>query len=88
MLALSGHADEAGRILKDLTTDKAPSAISAEAVGMIHAGLGDMDSTFAWFERAAAEGGYLLAFLNVSPLFDSLRSHERFGALQRLLRLA
>jgi DNA-binding winged helix-turn-helix (wHTH) protein/Tfp pilus assembly protein PilF len=88
ILALSGHADEARRILKDLTTGKAPGAIPAEAVGMIHAGLGDMDSTFEWFERAAAEGGYLLSFLNVSPVFDSLRSELRFGALRRLVRLA
>lgn len=47
-----------------------------------------MDSTFEWFERAAAEGDYLLSFLSVSPVFDSLRSELRFGALQRLVRLA
>lgn len=88
MLARSGHADEARRILKELTTVTAPGTIAAEAVGMLHAGLGDMDSTFDWFERAASEGGYLLAFLNVSPLFDSLRPDSRFGAMQRLVRLA
>jgi len=49
---------------------------------------GDVPSAIDWFERAAREGSYLLSFLNVSPLFDSFRSHERFSTLQRLMRLA
>ena len=88
ILALCGHVDEARSTLRDLTTRKVSGAIPAEAVGMIHAGLGDMDSTFEWFDRAATEGGYLLSFLNVSAVFDSLRPHPRFDALRRLVRLA
>ena len=88
ILALCGHVDEARSTLRDLTTRKVSGAIPAEAVGMIHAGLGDMDSTFEWFDRAATEGGYLLSFLNVSAVFDSLRPHPRFDALRRLVGLA
>ena len=47
----------------------------------------NLDAAFDCFERAAREGGYLLSFLNVSPLFDSLRSHERFETLQRMVCL-
>jgi hypothetical protein len=55
--------------------------------GIVHASLGDTRAAFDCFERAARQGSYLLSFLNVSFLFDALRSHERFGALQRLVRL-
>ena len=88
ILALCGSIDGARDILKDLTTRKARDAVPADLVGMVHAGLGDMDAAFDWFDRAAREGSYLLSFLNVSPLFNSLRSHPRFGTLQRLVRLA
>lgn len=87
ILALCGRTDEARGILKDLTTRHAREAAPAEAVGLLHAGLGDMDAAFDWFDRAAREGSYLLSFLQVSPLFDSLRSHPRFGTLQRHVRL-
>lgn len=88
ILALCGHIDEARGILKDLTMRDARDGVPAEVVGMVHAGLGDMDAAFDWFDRAAREGSYLLSFLQVSPLFDALRSHQRFGTLQRHVRLA
>jgi len=37
--------------------------------------------------KSADHGSYILSFLNVSPLFDSLRPHERFAALRRAVRL-
>jgi len=88
ILALWGRTDEGRRMLEDITMRNARGAAPADAVGIVHGGLGDIDAAFDWFERAAREGSYLLAFLNVSPLFDSFRSHDRFGTLQRLMRLA
>jgi adenylate cyclase len=87
-LALSGRVDEGRGILQDITLRNAREEAPADAVGIVHGGLGDIDAAFDWFERAAREGSYLLSFLNVSPLFDSFRSHERFSTLQRLMRLA
>jgi DNA-binding winged helix-turn-helix (wHTH) protein/Tfp pilus assembly protein PilF len=87
ILALRGNIDEARRILDDLTNRHGRDAAPAEIAGIVHAGLGDADAAFDCFERGAREGSYLLSFLNVSPLFDSLRSHDRFGALLRLVRL-
>jgi Flp pilus assembly protein TadD len=87
MLALDGRADEARRILDDLTSRHGREAAPAELTGLVHAGLGDVAAAFDCFERAAREGSYLLAFLNVSPLFDSLRSDRRFDPLLRLTRL-
>lgn len=88
MHALCGRIDEAERILEELVVRPARQAPPAEIVGLIHASLGNTDAAFDCFHRAAREGSYLLSFLNVSPLFDSLRSRQRFGTLQRVLGLA
>lgn len=87
-LALSGRVDDGRSILQDMTLRHAREAAPADAVAIVHAGLGNIDAAFDWFERAAREGGYLLSFLNVSPMFDSLRSHQRFGTLQHMMCLA
>ena len=88
MLARCGKIDDARRILKDITSRRGRDVAPAEIAGMVHMGLGEADAAFDCFEQAAGNGSYLLSFLNVSPLFDSLRPHERFGRLQRLVRLA
>ena len=88
MHALCGRIDEAQTILEDLITCPARQAPPAEIVGLVHASLGDMEAAFEWLHRAAQEGSYLLSFLNVSPLFDRLRSQPRFAALQRVSGLA
>jgi DNA-binding winged helix-turn-helix (wHTH) protein/Tfp pilus assembly protein PilF len=87
ILALHGNVSEGRRMLDDLTSRHGRDAAPSEIAGMIHDGLGDIDAAFDCFQRAAREGSYLLSFLNVSPIFDSLRSHERFDALLRLVRL-
>ncbi len=87
-IALSGRVDEGRAILEDMTKRNARNLAPADAVGLVQAALGNIDAAFDWFERAGREGSYLLSFLNVSPLFDSLRSHERFSALQRTVCLA
>jgi DNA-binding winged helix-turn-helix (wHTH) protein/Flp pilus assembly protein TadD len=87
ILALDGSDNEARRLLDDLTGRQGRETAPAELTGLVHAGLGDLDGAFDCFERAARDGSYLLAFLRVSPLFDSLRSHQRFGPLLGLTRL-
>jgi len=88
ILARDGSDDEARRILNDLTSRHGRDAAPAELTGLVHAGLNDFGAAFDCFERAAREGSYLLSFLNVSPLFDVLHSHQRFTALRRLAGLA
>jgi serine/threonine-protein kinase len=87
-LALCGRTDDARQILMDLSARNANESAPADTVGIVHIGLGEIDRAFDWFERAASDGSYLLSFLNISPIFDSIRSHGRFKQLQRRLRLA
>jgi DNA-binding winged helix-turn-helix (wHTH) protein/Tfp pilus assembly protein PilF len=86
-LSLLGQTDEARQILRRLTPLKLGDAPAADVAALIHTGLGDLEAAFDGFERAAREGSYVLCFLNVSPVFDPLRSHPRFRALQRLVGL-
>ena len=88
ILGLRGSTDEACQLLDEILSRRGRDTAPAEIAGLIHAGLDDASAAFDCFERAAREGSYLLIFLNVSPVFDQLRSHQRFGALQRLVRLA
>jgi hypothetical protein len=47
---------------------------------------GDRDSAFLMLEQCVAGRSPWLAFLNVEPAFDSLRSDPRFQALQKSLQ--
>lgn len=87
VVALSGNSAEARGILDDVTSRNGHDSTPAEIAGLIHAGLQDVDAAFDCFERAANDGSYLLSFLDVSPLFDSLRMHKRFAPLRRAVPL-
>ena len=87
ILALLGHVDEAREYSEELTTRKKGLRRHTRTSGHNPRRSWGMDSTFEWFERAAPEGGYLLSFLNISAVFDSLRPHSRFDALRRLVGL-
>lgn len=55
--------------------------VSPYAVALVYTGLADRDQAFAWLRRAHTERAWGMAFLNVEPAFDSLRSDPRFAAL-------
>ena len=88
LLALRGSTEDARRLLDEILSRRGRDAAPAEIAGLIHAGLEDAPAAFDCFERAARNGSYLLAFLDVSPVFDPLRSHPRFASLQHLVQLA
>jgi hypothetical protein len=47
----------------------------------VHIGLGETDRAFEWLEKAIEERDWQMAMLNIEPLFDGLRSDQRFAAL-------
>jgi tetratricopeptide (TPR) repeat protein len=58
------------------------------AMAIIYIGLGDKDQAFKWLEKSYAERSYVLTFIGVWPVFDDLRSDERFTDLSRRVWLA
>jgi TolB-like protein/Tfp pilus assembly protein PilF/predicted Ser/Thr protein kinase len=49
--------------------------------------LGERDQAFTWLEKAYAEKSNIIAYLKVSPRFDSLRSDPRYADLLRRMGL-
>ena len=41
-------------------------------------GLGELEEAFEWLDRACQERALHMVFMEVDPLFDDLRSDERF----------
>jgi len=61
--------------------------VSKVNIAMIHAGFGDhVEEALDYLEGAYQERAGFLVWLNVCPLFDSIRSEPRFIDLQRRLR--
>jgi TolB-like protein len=74
-------------LLRQIETTQMRSGTPNVEMAFIHAGLGNRDRAFACLEQAFAEREGELLFLNVSPIFDSLRSDGRFSALVRRIGL-
>ena len=81
--ARSGQREKAEDILEQLKERGA----EAGAIGIIHAGLGQLDEAFEWLHRAAKERSWIMSDLKVSPWFDPLRSDPRYQDLLRQLNL-
>lgn len=86
--ALSGKREEARQVLSDLEEIAKEKYVSAYYFAIIYLGLGEHEETFRWLERAAEERSGFLAFIQVEPMFDPLRSDERFSELLEHMRLA
>ena len=87
---LAGRRAEALEELRILTELSAQGEyVPAGAFGtLVHAGLGDFDSAFEWFDKACDERDNDLPFFKFAPTFlDPLRCDPRFDALVARLNL-
>ncbi len=76
--ARAGKHREARQMLAQLESLSKRQYVSAYFFAMIHLGLGDLDQTFEWLEKAYEEQSGFLAFVRVEPMLDKLRSDARF----------
>jgi serine/threonine protein kinase/tetratricopeptide (TPR) repeat protein len=85
MLARTGKTDEANRILTDVLARRERTGVGAFHVAIVHAGLGDLDETFAWLNRSVDDrsiGSFIMG-----PTFEHLRKDSRFDLLRKRLGL-
>jgi TolB-like protein/Flp pilus assembly protein TadD len=86
--ALSGKREEAEQVLADLKEIAREKYVSAYYFAIIYLGLGELEQTFSWLERALDERAGFLAFIKVEPIFDGVRSDPRFTDLLRRMGLS
>jgi len=72
---------EALRALNQLSEMEKRRYVSPGSVAIVYIGMGDRDRAFEWLEKSCDEHSFNVAFLKVSPFFDSLRSDQRFTDL-------
>ncbi len=80
---VAGEVAEAQKILDQLKEQSATSYVSSYSIAEVCLGLGDLNQTFEWLEKAYQERARALAFLKVEPKLDPLRSDPRFQDLLR-----
>jgi tetratricopeptide (TPR) repeat protein len=85
--AVSGRKDGAHRILKKLKTLSRQRYVSSYSLAIVYTGLGEKDAAFASLRGAYEERHDRLIYLNVEPIFDSIRSDPRFRDLLRPIGL-
>lgn len=87
ILGRMGRRREAEEILLDLERRAAERYVPPNAVAVVHLGLGDVEESLAWLERAYRERDVHLLELGVEPKWDGLRGHPRFRELVRAIGL-
>ena len=85
MLGRAGQRDEARRLLADLRARRERTGSGAFQVAMVHAGLGDLDETFAWLDRSVVDRS--ISVMIMGPTFDDLHRDSRFRKLTDRLGL-
>jgi len=87
LYSLSGKNDEAGEILDEMSELSKRRFVSPFYTALIYLGLGEKNSALKWLEKAYDEQDHALETLKVEPMLDSLRSHPRFEALLKRMKL-
>ncbi len=81
LLARAGRLAEAHEVLRLLDERAGERYVPPYAFALVHAGLGDSASVFAWLDKAYGERDVHLMYLPVDAKWDPYRADPRFGAL-------
>jgi TolB-like protein/DNA-binding winged helix-turn-helix (wHTH) protein/Tfp pilus assembly protein PilF len=81
VLARTGRTGEAHEVLRLLEARAKERYVPPYAFALVHAGLGDAASVFAWLDKAYAERDVHLIYLTVDDKWSPYRADPRFQAL-------
>jgi tetratricopeptide (TPR) repeat protein len=84
---LQGRRREALATLARLDSSARTTYVTAYAVALVHASLGQRDSAFAWLDRGVAERTHWMVWLRRDPRWAPIRSDPRFEQLATSLKL-
>jgi TolB-like protein/Flp pilus assembly protein TadD len=85
--SLCGRKAEAELLLAELLRRSAEEHVSAAYIAFLYLGLGKVDETFEWLDKAAEERAPFLAGITFWPTMDKIRDDPRFSALQAKMGL-
>ena len=85
--ASAGKTSEALKIVAQLQSISSTRYVSPYGVAQIYAALNDKEQTFKWLQTAYDDRAVWMSYLAVDPVFDSLRSDQRFQDLLRRAHL-
>jgi serine/threonine protein kinase/Tfp pilus assembly protein PilF len=81
VLAASGRADEARRVLSDLLNSSQAEHITPYEIAVIYSLLNDKDAAFENLKKAKDLHAVGFSFVRVDPLLDNLRDDPRFAEM-------
>jgi serine/threonine protein kinase/tetratricopeptide (TPR) repeat protein len=81
VLARKGAHDEALAVLDDFDRMAVSRYVPAYDRAIVYIGTGDIDRAFEWLDRTFDERSGWLAYLQVEPRLDPIRSDPRFSKL-------
>jgi len=79
--ARAGRLYEAHKLLQFLEEQDKKTCVLPSALAQIHLGLGEIDKSLDWIEKAVDERDFVIYIHLIAPIFDPLRSHPRYHAL-------
>ena len=86
-LGLAGEKKEALRVIRQLQAISGKRYVSPYGEAQIYSTLNDTEQTYKWLETACRDRAVWMSYLAVDPVFDSIRSEERFRDLLRRVGL-
>jgi len=86
--ARAGREAEARGVLQELGRLAGEQYVSPYLPAMVHAGLDEKGKALELLEEAYAQHDSALSWLDVEPMFDSLRADTRFQDLLRRMKLS
>ena len=87
-LGRAGRTDDAGRLLAQTEAMAKDSYVSPFAIAISHAGLGDWDAAFEWWNRAIDVRDPLIVPIKNLPIFDPIRNDPRYPPMLRRMDLS
>ena len=86
--AVAGQKKQAEQVIEQLNEIAKQHYVSPYHLAVVYAGLGEREKALNNLEKAAGERFNWIVFINVEPVFDSLRNDSRFTALVRRIGLS
>jgi TolB-like protein/Flp pilus assembly protein TadD len=87
LYAATGRTDDARRMVHEMNEQSKSRFVSSFYIGIVHAALGEIDEAFACMDRAFEERASYMAYFNVTPFLDALKSDPRFDEMVARLGL-